>query len=113
RAFVKYGTTAASVRDPLTHYDAGADLAVPTAGAEVRGQHFHIRINSLGFRGDEIARVKPAGTLRLAVLGASTTFNAEVSSNEATWTHQLQQKLRTAYPGVGLEVINTALSGYI
>ena len=36
-------------------------------GYEVKGAHIHIKINSLGFRGDEFSREKPAGTVRIAV----------------------------------------------
>jgi hypothetical protein len=42
-----------------------------TPGEVVDGQ----RINRLGFTGDEIARNKPANTVRVLVLGSSTMFN--------------------------------------
>jgi lysophospholipase L1-like esterase len=113
RAWIKYGSPGASVRDPMLTYDPQADLLVPTPGYEIDGARIKIRINSLGFRGDEFTRKKPPNTVRIAVLGASTTFNAEVSSNEATWPHQLQRKLRAAYPDVGFEVINAAVGGYV
>jgi lysophospholipase L1-like esterase len=113
RAWIRYGGWGATVRDPMLTYDPGADLFVPTPGYEAQGGRIHIRINSLGFRGDEFAREKPSGTIRIAVLGASTTFNAEVSSNHATWPHRLQEKLRTAHPGLHVEVINAAVGGYV
>ena len=75
----RYGTVTGAgfelVLDPAT------GLHIPKPGQTVRG----IRINSQGFRGPEISRVKPPQTVRLAFLGGSTTFCAEVSSNEATW----------------------------
>jgi lysophospholipase L1-like esterase len=94
-------------------YDPEADLLVPTPGYELDGARIRMKINSLGFRGDEFTRNKPRNTVRIAVLGASTTFNAEVSSNDATWPHQLQSKLRAAYPEVNFEVINAAVGGYV
>jgi lysophospholipase L1-like esterase len=94
-------------------YDPVADLNVPTPGYEVKGAKIHIKINSLGFRGDEFSKVKPANTFRIVCLGASTTFSAEVSSNQATWTHRLQEKLRADYPGRNIEVINAAVGGYV
>ena len=113
RSWLKYGGAATSLRDPLITYDASLDLYVPTPGYEVKGRGIGVKINSLGFRGDEFSRRKPAGTVRIAVLGASTTFNMEVSSNHATWPHQLQEKLRAAHPGVSLEVVNASLGGYV
>jgi lysophospholipase L1-like esterase len=112
RAWVKYGGTA-SVRDPMLTFDETAGIHVPTPGYELKGRNIHIRINSLGFRGEEIAREKPPGTFRIVCLGASTTFSAEVSSNEAMWTHRLQEKLRAAYPGRRIEVVNAAVGGYV
>jgi lysophospholipase L1-like esterase len=113
RAWFRYGTASASVRDPMLTYDAAADLYVPTPGYEVKGARIHIKINSLGFRGDEFAVVKPPHTFRIVCLGASTTFSAEVSSNQAMWTARLQEKLRAAHPGVNVEVINAAVGGYV
>jgi lysophospholipase L1-like esterase len=112
RAWVKYGGTA-SVRDPMLTFDEAAGIYVPTPGYELKGRNIHIKINSLGFRGEEVAREKPPGTFRIVCLGASTTFSAEVSSNERMWTHQLQEKLRAAYPGRKIEVINAAVGGYV
>lgn len=113
RAWMRYGTAGPSIRDPMVAYDPAADLYVPTPGYEVKGARLHIRINSLGFRGDEFSRQKPSNTVRIAILGASTTFNAEVSSNHATWPHRLQVKLRDAYPAVNIEVINAGVGGYV
>jgi GDSL-like Lipase/Acylhydrolase family len=113
RAWMKYGSPATGVRDPMIVYDAVAGIYTPTPGYEVRGGNIHIKINSLGFRGDEFSRAKPANTIRIVVLGASTTFNSEVSSNEATWPARLQAKLRQANPGVNIEVINASLGGYV
>jgi len=113
RAWVKYGSPSTGVRDPMLTYDPAAGIYTPTPGFEVKGAKIHIKINSLGFRGDEFTRTKPANTFRIVCLGASTTFNSEVSSNHATWPHRLQEKLRQAYPGMNIEVINASLGGYV
>jgi lysophospholipase L1-like esterase len=112
RQWMRYGSFAASVRDPMLEYDSNADLLVPRPGYEVKGARLNIKINSLGFRGDDFDRMKPPHTVRIAALGASTTFCAEVSDNHKTWPHRLQEKLSAAYPGVRFEVINTAVGGY-
>ena len=113
RARIKYGAAATGVRDPMVEYDRDANLNVPRPGYEVSGARINIKINSLGFRGDEFSREKPANTVRVACLGASTTFCAEVSSNHHTWPYLLQERLRKAYPGVNIEVVNAALGGYV
>ena len=112
RQWMRYGSFAASVRDPMLEYDPQADLLVPRPGYEVKGARLDIKINSLGFRGDDFERRKPPHTVRIAAVGASTTFCAEVSDNHKTWPHRLQEKLAAAYPGVRFEVINTAVGGY-
>src|SRR5215467_9301036 len=112
RQWLRYGSFSASVRDPMLEYDPQAGILVPKPGYEVKGARVNIKINSLGFRGDEIERKKPPHTVRIACLGASTTFCAEVSHNHKTWPHRLQEKLAAAYPGVNFEVINAAIGGY-
>ena len=96
----------------MIEFDRDANLNVPVPG-KVSGGRINIKVNSLGFRGDEFSREKPANTVRVACLGASTTFCAEVSSNHHTWPYLLQERLRKAYPGVTIEVVNAALGGYV
>lgn len=90
-----------TVRDPAT------GLAVPPPGK--RGP---IEINSLGFRGPEIAVRKPAGVLRLAFIGASATFCAEASSNAATWPERVWAALCARHPEQRFEYFNAGIGGY-
>ena len=116
RQYFRYGTFSTTVLDPMIMTDPESGLLVPRpgfGGGGGGGGGIDIRINSLGFRGDELSRVKPKGTVRIAVLGASTTFCAESSSNHTTWPHRLQEKLQAVYPNVHIEVINAAFSGYV
>jgi lysophospholipase L1-like esterase len=92
-------------------FDQNLKMNVPRAGYEIVGSKVSIKINSLGFRGDEIARSKPPGTLRIVCTGASTTFCEEVSGNEATWPAQLEKRLRARYPDQRIEVINAGITG--
>jgi hypothetical protein len=102
----KYGSAAATVHDFTI--DPASGLRIPVPGSNRAG----IAINSLGFRGPEIAVPKPEGTIRLAFLGASTTYCAEVSSNELVWPHLVTVKLQEQYPGVRFDYINAAVPGY-
>lgn len=88
--------------------DPATQLRVPVAG----GRFGPIEINSLGFRGPEIAVPKPAGTIRIAFLGASTTFCGEVSSNAASWPDLVVQELRRAHPNVPFDYVNGGVPGF-
>jgi lysophospholipase L1-like esterase len=68
----------------------------------------HLRINAEGFRGPEIARPKPPGTVRVACIGASTT--AQGPEDDATYPARLEAKLRQRFPGLPLEVLNLGVS---
>jgi lysophospholipase L1-like esterase len=111
RAWILYGTTAPVVSSLLVE-DPATGLVVPRAGADVRGRKVQIHVDSLGFRGPEIPREKPPGTVRIACLGASTTFCGEVSSDEKTWPAQLERLLCARFPDVPIEVVNAGVPGY-
>ncbi len=63
-------------------------------------------LNSLGYRDEEHADEKPAGTVRILVLGDSLTFGHGVADDEI-WPRQLQQ-----IAGAGVEVITLAQNGW-
>lgn len=71
-----------------------------------------IEINSLGFRGPEIELPKPPGRIRIAFLGASTTYCAEVSGNAATWPQGVVDRLNAAFPQARFDYVNAAAPGY-
>jgi len=75
----------------------------------VRGQIANIRINSDGFRSRfDFAKPKPAGTIRIAALGGSSTFGYEDLDDE-TYPAYLQQMLRERIPGRTIEVLNLGI----
>lgn len=106
RQWLKYG----NFNNFNTSYiiDQKTGLRVPAAGQITRT----IAINSLGFRGPEIDVPKPTNRLRIAFLGASTTYCAEVSSNSMTWPHLVIEQWRKAYPDVSLDYVNGGVPGY-
>jgi lysophospholipase L1-like esterase len=105
RQYLKYGHT--SGLNDLYQKD-GSGLRVPRAGASIGP----IRINGLGFRGPELSAAKPEGVVRVAFLGASTTFCAEVSSDEVTWPHLVTESLRREFPQAKIDYVNGGVPGY-
>lgn len=71
-----------------------------------------ISINRLGFRGPDVPLVKPPGTTRVLVVGASTTFDPCVPNDAATWPAQLERQLNALAPGRRFEVLNSGAPGY-
>jgi lysophospholipase L1-like esterase len=106
RQKIRYGTTTGNafqiVPDPAT------GLQIPLPGQDTG----RIKINGEGFRSPEIPKARPDGTVRLAFMGASTTFCAEVSSNEATWPALVTKGLQERYPDVAFDYVNAGVPGY-
>ena len=70
-----------------------------------------VAVNAQGTRGEEVSFEKPAGTLRVVVLGDSQTFGAGVSAN-GTWPAVVEETLRRATGDIRIEVMNCAVAGY-
>lgn len=106
------------LRQWLRHGQAGTVNSMlapdPASGLEVPQPGIHngkIGINALGFRGPELAAAKPA--LRLAFLGASTTFCSEVSGDAAAWPYLVAEHVRQARPGLAVDFVNAGVPGYV
>jgi len=108
RAWIKYGSFGSDM-DVQSVYSPELGFDVPRPGYESHGSTASVKINSLGFRGEEITLAKPSGTVRIACIGASTTYCTGVINNESAWPYLLQELLRKKYPGVSWEVINAGL----
>ena len=106
RAILKYGSSAAYE----DYYTVDEKLGLRVAKASYSSGR--ISTNRFGFRGPEIEMPKPPNTLRLAFLGASTTWCAEVSGNEYAWPHLVTSQLRAAFPQTRFDYINAGLPGY-
>ncbi len=70
------------------------------------------RINSLGFRGEEIAIPKPDGVYRIVAVGGSSTFGTSVKRWEEAYPAQLEQVLHEEYGYTNVEVINGGVGGH-
>ncbi len=71
---------------------------------------YTVRTNSAGMRNAEVTYAKPAGLLRIACLGDSSTFGFNVEADDA-YPHQLQELLDADYPG-RFQVLNFGVPGY-
>jgi lysophospholipase L1-like esterase len=68
------------------------------------------QVNSLGYRGHEITREKPAGTYRILCLGGSTTMSYPYIKDPAlAWPALVEAELNRRYPGRHIEVVNAGL----
>jgi lysophospholipase L1-like esterase len=106
RHWLKYGNLW-GIEDTYT-IDPASGLRIPVPG----GTFGPIRINALGFRSPEIDPAKPSGRLRIAFLGGSTTYCAEVSSNEMTWPHLVWTGIQRHWPKADIDYINAGVPGY-
>jgi len=82
-------------------------------GWQTKEGRAYVRVNGDGLRDREHAKEKPAGTLRVAVLGDSYAEAAQVEREEAFWA-VLERRLAEcrALAGRRVEVINFGVSGY-
>ncbi|HIJ84374.1 MAG TPA: SGNH/GDSL hydrolase family protein, partial [Magnetococcales bacterium] len=100
-----YGS--AETLDKAYRDDEKNGLRVPVANYESRST----KINSMGFRGPEITVPKPEGTIRIAFIGASTTYCAEASGNDKVWPHLVWKKIQETYPDVPMDYVNAGIPG--
>ena len=106
RAYLKHGYSGGV--EATFVLDERTGLRIPRPGAELGP----IRHNAQGFRGPAIEMPKPPGRLRLAFLGGSTTYCAEVSSNEKTWPQVVTRRLADAMSGIEVDHVNAGVPGY-
>lgn len=97
----------------VADYDRGVALRPGAAGMYQREGQNYIRISSAGLRDREHPKIKPANTIRIALLGDSYCEALQVPLEQTFWW-QLQQKLEScqAFPGKQVEIINFGVSGY-
>jgi hypothetical protein len=94
-------------------YYRGFALRPGITGHYQREGESEVAINSDGLRDREHAKTKPAGTIRIAVLGDSFVEAMHLPMEQTFWS-LLERKLSecNALPGKQIEVINFGVSGY-
>jgi lysophospholipase L1-like esterase len=97
-------------QSPYVH-DAELGFNLLRANHTSGGGQQTVTSNSWGLRSPEIPEAKPPGTVRIAVLGASTVMGAYAPSNEQTFPARLQELLRQRFPDRPIDVINAGIVG--
>lgn len=103
----------ASVRQYVKHGDNRGRFAPhPYLGMALRSgaRDDQAHINSLGFRGEEIAIPKPSREFRIACLGGSTTYDDEIADDSKTYPARLAHHLNAR--GYNVTVINAGVPGW-
>jgi lysophospholipase L1-like esterase len=72
---------------------------------QLQANDTNMHINSHGFRGEEITLEKPAGVIRIFVLGGSTVYCSRVPY-ESSHVRRLEKALASHYPDQTIEVLN-------
>lgn len=88
------------------HPILGAELA---PNFRLKSGVWNLSTNSLGLRGPEISKVKPEGTIRIAILGGSSVYGFLVNDGEEA-ARILEENFRAR--GRAVEVINAGVPGY-
>jgi GDSL-like Lipase/Acylhydrolase family len=70
-----------------------------------------VHINSFGLRSPEVAVPKPAGTIRVLLLGDSFTFGLRVKDDEI-FGRRLEEMLRGKYGAAPVEVVSAGVISY-
>jgi lysophospholipase L1-like esterase len=92
--------------------DLGFTLRPNAEGWWTREGRAYIKINSQGLRDVEHSLAKPAGTIRIAVLGDSFAEALQVPIEQTFWS-VMQRQLETAVAGgKKVEVLNFGVSGF-
>jgi lysophospholipase L1-like esterase len=84
-----------------------ARYTLPQQEQTARGKYY---VNKLGYRGHDFSVEKPAGTIRVMMLGGSSVFDVGALDDE-DWPHRVEQLLK-ARGFSNVEVINAGIIGY-
>jgi hypothetical protein len=106
---ITYGATQDQKEDMYVRKANGRKVLKP--GSKMSGKRTKVSINSMGFRGPELAPTKPENGIRIWVVGGSTTFDVFAPDDAQTWPALLQAKLTAARPDRVFEVVNAGIPG--
>lgn len=94
----------------VNHPDNGMLLLRPNR--TIKGEKIEIQSNAEGLRNAAVSRHRPAGSVRLIMIGASSVMGAYAKTNQKTSSAFLEEELDQRAKGVDVEVINAGIAGY-
>lgn len=114
RSHLRYGQSVFNALRGETRYfeDPRTGLKLLRPGRVFPGELVEIRTNSLGLRSPEVSHRRVEGSLRIAVVGASTVMGEMTRTNDETFSALLAERLRKRFNGRVVEVVNAGISGY-
>jgi len=97
----------------LVEYTSRGRRLIPNARVLIKNHRIsrrdiEMKINSLGFRDDEILHEKASDELRILILGDSITWGSYLQAEE-TFVERAEGYLRQSLPGRSVEVINAGV----
>lgn len=105
--YAKFGTQASVEGTSAFYKDEATGLRLIRPSQQMG----KIKINALGFRGDDVPLPKPKDVIRLLFIGSSTTYDAAASETE-NWPTKTVQMLREAAPQCKFDFVNAGQPGY-
>ena len=90
------------------YIDEATGLRLPRPNS----RHGRIYINDQGFRGSHLEIPKPAGVVRIAFIGTSTTYDADAGSEANTWPAITAATLARTFPECRFEYLNAGVPGF-
>ncbi|MFK7977167.1 MAG: SGNH/GDSL hydrolase family protein [Halioglobus sp.] len=115
RSQLRYGTSIFNLVNDESIYVSNEELGIKLlrANSTIDGTQATIVTNALGLRNAAIANPKPAGLLRVAVVGASSVMGSYTRNNDDTLSARLQEKFPNYYSDAPqVEFINAGIAGY-
>lgn len=98
---------------PLGLYRPGPGRPQLLPGARLEGLLIRVSINTMGFRGPDLAAERPPNGLLVWCVGGSTTFDIYAPDDASTWPAQLAVALQASLPGRSVEVVNAGIPGEV
>ncbi len=110
----RYGQSVFNAFAAQTMYetDPATGLLLLRPSTVFPGSEKIIRSNSLGLRSPEVHAPREPGSLRIAVIGASTVMGAYAADNSKTFPAMMNARLSELFPTRKVEVINAGIVGY-
>lgn len=114
RSHLKFGQSVFNLLSNETRYvtDPVSGMLTLRPNKTFKGKESELVTNAEGLRSAPVPSERPATSLRLVFIGASSVMGAYAKTNNETSSALLQQLLAAQKPGRQVEVINAGIAGY-